>query len=75
MVSYRPVCSCGKCTYEGVKDLATYFETDYVMTFLMGLKESSAPIRSKLLLMEPELMTNRVFSLVDQRAIKNSSTC
>lgn len=45
------------------------------MTFLMGLKESSAPIRSKLLLMEPELMTNRVFSLVDQRAIKNSSTC
>lgn len=45
------------------------------MTFLMGLKESSAPIRSKLLLMEPEPMTNRVFSLVDQRAIKNSSTC
>ncbi|XP_038896588.1 uncharacterized protein LOC120084843 [Benincasa hispida] len=76
LISYCPSCSCGKCTCGGVKNLQTYFQTEYVMAFLMGLNDSSAPIRSQLLLMEPEPSINRAFSLVaqeiDQKAYSSS---
>lgn len=43
--SYRPVCSCGKCTCGGVKDAVTFLQTEYVMHFLMGLNDSFSQIR------------------------------
>ncbi|XP_038875043.1 uncharacterized protein LOC120067569 [Benincasa hispida] len=76
LISYRPSCSCGKYTCGSVKNLQTYFQTEYVMAFLMGLNDSSASIRSQLLLMEPEPSINRAFSLVlqeiDQKAFSSS---
>lgn len=54
LVSYRPSCSCGKCSCGGVKDLVQYFQTEHVMAFLMALNDSFNQIRTQLLLMEPE---------------------
>lgn len=42
--SYRPVCSCGLCSCNDVKEMNTYFQTEYVMAFLMGLNDSFAQI-------------------------------
>ena len=44
--NFRPACSCGKCTCGGVKELANFFQTEYVMTFLMGLHDSFAQVRA-----------------------------
>ncbi|XP_038887168.1 uncharacterized protein LOC120077355 [Benincasa hispida] len=72
LISYRPSCSCGKCTCDGVKNLQTYFQTECVVSFLMGLNNSSAPIRSQLLLMEPEPSINPTFSLVAQEIVQKA---
>lgn len=37
--NFWSICSCGKCTCRGVKDLNTYFQREYVMSFLMGLND------------------------------------
>lgn len=35
LASYHPSCSCGHCSYGGVKDLnQEYFQTEHVMAFL-----------------------------------------
>ncbi|KAL5865096.1 hypothetical protein ACOSQ3_002610 [Xanthoceras sorbifolium] len=54
-------CSCG-----GVKDLNSYYQMEYVMSFLMGLNDSFTQIRGQLLLMDPLPPINRVFSLISQ---------
>lgn len=64
--NFRRNCSCGRCTCGGFKDLNTYFQMEYVMSFLMGLNESYAHIRGQLLLMDPIPSINKVFSLVSQ---------
>ncbi|XP_062100748.1 uncharacterized protein LOC133806670 [Humulus lupulus] len=37
---YRPVCTCNHCTCGGVKKLQEHYHMEYVMSFLMGLKDS-----------------------------------
>ncbi|XP_075491094.1 uncharacterized protein LOC142529437 [Primulina tabacum] len=63
---FRPMCSCGKCSCDGVKNLETYVQTDYTMIFLMGLNDSFAHIRSQVLLLDPIPPISRVFALVVQ---------
>ncbi|XP_038905564.1 uncharacterized protein LOC120091546 [Benincasa hispida] len=78
LASYRPSCSCGRCTCDGVKDLNTYLQTEHVMTFLMGLNESFSQIHTQLLLMELEPSINKAFSSViqevEQRTIPSYQT-
>ena len=62
----RPVCSCGKCTCGGVKELANYFQMEYAMSFLMGLNDTFAPIIGQILLLDPPPPINKVFSLILQ---------
>lgn len=66
LVSYRPTCTCGKCTCGGTKDLANYFQTEHFITFLMELDKSFIQIRTQLLLIELEPTINHSFSLVVQ---------
>ncbi|XP_075473859.1 uncharacterized protein LOC142504903 [Primulina tabacum] len=74
----RPMCSCGKCNCDGVKNFETYVQMDYTMIFLMGLNDSFTHIRSQVLLLDPLPPISRVFSLVvqeeRQRAIGNQSS-
>ena len=70
--NFRPVCSCGKCSCEGVKNLNSYFQMEYVMSFLMGLNDSFAQIRAQLLLFDPLPPINKVFSLVSQEERQRS---
>lgn len=44
--NFRPQCACGKCC-EGVKKLESFHQMDHVLTFLMGLNESFAQVRSQ----------------------------
>ncbi|XP_075492646.1 uncharacterized protein LOC142530717 [Primulina tabacum] len=64
--NFRPMCSCGRCICEGVKKMDAHYQMDYIMTFLMGLNDYSAQIRSQVLLLDPLPPINRVFSLVVQ---------
>ncbi|XP_038874906.1 uncharacterized protein LOC120067409 [Benincasa hispida] len=54
LASYQPICSCGRCTCGGVKELLDYFQIEHVMEFLMGLNNSFSQIRTCLLLTGPE---------------------
>ena len=54
-----PVCSCG-----GMKALVDYQQTEYVLTFLMGLNASYTQIRAQILMQDPFPFINKVFSLV-----------
>src|ERR1044072_5505547 len=60
---YRPVrhCNCG-----GVQPLLDHFQSEYVLTFFMGLNKSFAHTRGQILLMRPLPAISDVFSLVDQ---------
>ena len=64
--NYRPVCSCGKCTCRGVKELTSYHQMEYVMSILMGLNDFFSQIRGQLLLLDPLPQINKVLSLVSQ---------
>ena len=66
MNNLRPLCTCEKCTCGGVKNLDLYHQTEYVMTFLMGLSESFTPAHGQVLLMDPIPPINRVFALISQ---------
>ena len=66
MNNLRPQCTCGKCTCSGVKNLDLYHQTEYIMTFLMGLSESFTPARGQVLLMDSIPPINRVFALISQ---------
>ena len=60
---YRPnfVCHCG-----GYDPLQEFFQTKYVLCFLMGLDESYSAIRGQILAMDLILDINKAFSLVVQ---------
>ena len=67
LLSYRPIlgCTCGaKCICGLSRILLDYQHYDYVHSFLMGLDDSFAAVRRQILLMEPLLGINKVFSLV-----------
>lgn len=49
LASYRPFCTCGRCSCSGVQAISDYFQTEYVMSFLMGLNDSFSQIREQLL--------------------------
>ena len=66
LCNFRPNCSCGKCTCGGVKDLNAFQQTEYAMTFLMGLNESFTHSRGQILLMDPIPPINKVFALMAQ---------
>ncbi|KAL5543805.1 hypothetical protein UlMin_007589 [Ulmus minor] len=56
-----PVCHCG-----GLRVWSDYQHREYVLQFLMGLNDSYAQIRGQILMMDPLLAINKVFSLVIQ---------
>ena len=64
--NYRPVCTCGKCSCGGVKELHSHYQMEYIMSFLMGLHDSFAQVRGQLLLMDPLPPINKVFALISQ---------
>lgn len=63
--NYRPQCACGKCC-DGIRKLEACHQMDYVMTFLMGLNESYASVRSQILLLDPLPLINKVFAMIIQ---------
>ncbi|XP_073027729.1 uncharacterized protein [Primulina eburnea] len=63
---FRPVCNCGKCNCNGVKNIDNYVQMDYAMTFLMGLNDSFAHVRSQVLLLDPLPSISRIFASVIQ---------
>ena len=38
--NYRPVCTFGKCSCGGVKELNIHYQMEYAMSFIMGLTEN-----------------------------------
>ncbi|XP_062076057.1 uncharacterized protein LOC133780207 [Humulus lupulus] len=66
LTNYRPTCTCNNCTCGGVKKLQEHYHMEYIMSFLMGLKDSYSQVRGNILLMDPLPELNRVFHLVTQ---------
>ncbi|KAL5552462.1 hypothetical protein UlMin_039863 [Ulmus minor] len=64
--NFRPVCTCGKCTCGGVKELNSHYQMEYIMSFLMGLNDSFTQVKGQLLLMDPLPPINKVFALISQ---------
>nr|KYP74100.1 Retrovirus-related Pol polyprotein from transposon TNT 1-94 [Cajanus cajan] len=60
---YKPTfqCTCG-----GLQQLQSFTESEYVMSFLMGLNDSISQIRGQILLSDPLPSIGNVFSLVLQ---------
>lgn len=65
-ITYRPGCTCGRCTCGGQRALDEFFQFEYLMSFLMGLNESFAPTRAQILLMDPPPSASKAFSLLSQ---------
>ena len=59
--NYRLVCTCG-----GVKNLNSHYQMKYIMSFLMGLNDPFDQVRGQLLLMDPLLPINKMFSSISQ---------
>ncbi|XP_062104091.1 uncharacterized protein LOC133815251 [Humulus lupulus] len=51
--SYRPNCTCNNCMCGGVKKLQEHYHMEYIVSFIMGLKDSYSQIRGNILLMDP----------------------
>lgn len=70
LIEFRPIteCSCG-----GLKSIEEYLQSEYVMTFLMGLNDSYAALRAQILLISPLPSMNKVFSLVIQEEQQRSA--
>ncbi|KAL5540434.1 hypothetical protein UlMin_044950 [Ulmus minor] len=64
--NFTLVCTCGKCTCGGVKELNSHYQMEYIMSFLMGLHDSFTQVRGQLLLMDPLPPINKVFALISQ---------
>lgn len=62
----------GKCISGSVKELNSYFQMEYILSFLMGLNDSFAQIRSHLLLLDPVPLISKVFSLILQEESQRS---
>lgn len=56
LANYNHNCICGKYTCGGAK------ETEQTLSFLMGLKASYSQIHGHVLLMDPILPVNHIFS-------------
>jgi hypothetical protein len=65
-----PVCLCGKCSCGVLKTLTEYNQQEYLLQFLMGLNESFSHVKGQILLIDPLLPINKVFSLVVQMNAK-----
>ncbi|XP_022848779.1 uncharacterized protein LOC111371099 [Olea europaea var. sylvestris] len=76
--NYRPTCNCGKCTCGGVKEMNNHYQSEYTMSFLMGLRDSFSQIRGQILLNDSLPQINKVFTLIsqeeNQRKIGNQVT-
>lgn len=70
--TYRPACTCGKCSCGGTKDLEEFHQYEYLMSFLMGLNESYGPARSQILLMDPPPPVNKAMALIAQEEQQRS---
>ncbi|XP_022888913.1 uncharacterized protein LOC111404319 [Olea europaea var. sylvestris] len=70
--NHRPLCTCGKCNCGGTKKLADYYHMEYVMCFLMGLNDSFAQVRGRLLMMDPIPSINKAFALISQEEHQRS---
>ncbi|XP_062075879.1 uncharacterized protein LOC133780009 [Humulus lupulus] len=64
--TYRPTCTCNKCTCGGVQKLQEHYHMEYIMSFLMRLKDSYSHVRGNIFLMDPLPELNRVFHFVTQ---------
>lgn len=69
---FRPACSCSTCICGGVAKLCTYFETEFVLNFLMGLSDVFNNTRNQILMMDPLPSINRVFSIMVQEERQKS---
>lgn len=58
---YRPL---NKCVCDGSKTLFEHLDSEFVMTFLMGLNESYSAVRAQILLKNPLPLIDEVFSLI-----------
>ena len=67
-----------ECSYGAMRILTENFEKDCVMKFLMGLNENYATIRTQVLMADPMLDLNKVYSMVlheeMQKNISSSSS-
>ncbi|KHN19117.1 hypothetical protein glysoja_036233, partial [Glycine soja] len=63
LTSYKPTFPC---TCEGLQQLQTHNESEYVMSFLMGLNDSFSQIRGQILISDPLPSIGNVFSLILQ---------
>lgn len=61
LTEYRPL---NKRVCEGLKILLQHLDSEFVMTFLMGLNESYSAIRAQILLKSPLPSIDEVFSLI-----------
>lgn len=50
---FRPTCTCSMCTCGGLKEIKSYHQLEYTMSFLMGLNDTYSHIRGQILLMDP----------------------
>ncbi|KHN29861.1 hypothetical protein glysoja_034105, partial [Glycine soja] len=63
LADYKPTFSC---TCGGLQQLQTHNESEYVMSFLMGLNDSFSQIQGQILLSNPLPSIGNVFSLILQ---------
>lgn len=69
---FRPSCVCKQCNCGGVSQLCSYFETELILNFLMGLNDSLNTTRSQILLSDPLPSINRVFAIMVQEERQKS---
>lgn len=69
---FRPSCVCSQCSCGGVLRLCSYFETEFVLSFLMGLNDSLNNTRSQILLLDPLPSIHRVFAMMVQEEHQRS---
>ncbi|EOX93521.1 Uncharacterized protein TCM_002405 [Theobroma cacao] len=64
--NYRPLphCECGSCNPSYFKKYTDHFQNDMVFRFLNGWNESFSTVRSQIILMDPILSLDKVYSLV-----------
>ena len=67
-----PCCLCGKCTCNVNVKIASLQHKDLVMQLLIRLNESFAQVRGQILLMDPLLSLNKVYSLLIQEEKQTS---
>jgi len=67
-----PCYSCGKCTCNVNGKIASLQHKDSVMQLLMRLNESFARVQGQILLMDPLLSLNKVYSLLIQEEKQRS---